>query len=88
MNRMATEQEAIDAGLTVLTADGVPPVESPDVVAARVSRQMDELAAMVDQLLRDGTAARRVLEIVRDHLGQAHVELDLLALELAVGEAA
>lgn len=87
MERM-TEAAALAAGLTTLIdTDGVPVVETPAETADRAARSADELAAMVEQMLRRG-ADRVSLAIVRDSLGAMHVEFDMLAEELRQGVAA
>lgn len=75
-----TEAEAVDAGLTVGdAADLLTMRETPDETAERGSRQADELAAVVEGMLSAGRVTKAGLEVLRDSLGELHVELDMLA---------
>jgi polyhydroxyalkanoate synthesis regulator phasin len=44
-----------------------------------MSVSADQLAAVIDSMIEDGEINRRGLEIVRDSLGEIHVELDQAA---------
>lgn len=44
-----------------------------------MSVSADQLAAVIDSMIEDGEINQRGLEIVRDSLGEIHVELDQAA---------
>jgi hypothetical protein len=74
-----TEAQALAEGLTVMGPDGVPAYETPADRAERCAVAADELAAVVESMLAAGRVTRRGLEVIRDGLGELHVECDQLA---------
>jgi hypothetical protein len=81
-----TELEALAQGLSVVDGEG--DRETPESMADRMARHADELAAIVEGLLRDGAVggvasrcvvSTRSLEMIRDAFGELHVEADELA---------
>nr|WP_157529410.1 hypothetical protein [Kibdelosporangium sp. MJ126-NF4]CEL23359.1 hypothetical protein [Kibdelosporangium sp. MJ126-NF4]CTQ96905.1 hypothetical protein [Kibdelosporangium sp. MJ126-NF4] len=73
-----------------LRADNDSDDNDPDTVARAYARQADELAAIVETLMRDErdrhATTMRTLQTLAASLGEQHGELDELAARLADGE--
>lgn len=88
MDRVMTEAEAIEAGLTVIEPDGLPyGPESPEETVARNSRHANDLAAEIYDMLTAGVFPRGRLTAVFEALGELHADLadlrDRLQVDLA-----